>query len=94
MMDNLAGWNHGERMHEVLGYLHNRSSSAQNKMQRLQMQSSFAFILLGSLHISPCRAKERLWKYWSLLSIAPLAAFFIPCKMLVDNNYSRDAKRF
>jgi hypothetical protein len=26
MMGNLAGWKHGERIHEILGYLHNRSS--------------------------------------------------------------------
>jgi hypothetical protein len=51
-MGNLAGWKHEERMHEHLGYLRNKSSSAQNKMQRLRMQRCFAFVLLGSLHLS------------------------------------------
>jgi hypothetical protein len=88
MVGNLVGWKHGERMHEVLRYQHNRFSPAQNKMQRLRMQQSFAFVLLGSFHLSPCGAKERLC---SLLCIVPLVCFFIPSKSLVDNKYSRDA---
>jgi hypothetical protein len=76
MMGNLAGWKHGERMHEELGYLHNGSSQDQNKMQKLRVQPTFAFLLLGSLHLCPFGAKERLWECWSFIVFRPFSFFY------------------
>jgi hypothetical protein len=93
MMGNLAGWNMGRRCMRCVEYLPDQSPQTLNKnarvshyMYAVKLCICFAWFLV---HLSSHGTKERCMSvvviiFWSLV------VYFIPCKRLVDNKYSRN----
>jgi hypothetical protein len=77
----------------VCGYLPDRSSQSLNKNARVKFCMQGAKLRLSSarflVHLSSHGTKEHCMSV-GVIVCCSLVIYFIPCKGLVDNKYSRD----
>ena len=92
-MGNLARWRHEEKVHEVCGILTWKSSPSLEQNAKVKLQIHEAKLCICSawflMQLSSYGTKEHfvgdgVIVYYSLV------VYFLPCKILVDNKYSRN----